>query len=158
MDTALNIGAVLVILGIIGSIIPAMPGPVLSFSGIVLLFFAKDSEAVSVWPLVVFGISLALIILAEYLSPILGARLTGAGKNGMYGAVIGAFIGVFFLPPMGIFIGALVGAISGEYYSRKNLMESLKAALGIIFAGVVMLAAQIIYSVAAALYYFSKIA
>jgi len=158
MDTALNIGAILVILGIIGSILPTMPGPVLSFAGILLLFFAKDSETVSVWPLVVFGISLLLIILAEYLSPILGAKLTGAGKNGMYGAVIGAFTGVLFVAPMGIFIGALAGAILGEFYSRRKLLESLKAALGIILAGIVMLAAQIIYSVAAAIYYFSKIA
>ena len=157
MQTILNIGVVLIILGIIGSIIPVMPGPVLSFAGIVLLFFAKGSGTISIWPLVIFGASLALIILAEYLSPLLGAKLAGSSRKGMYGAVLGAIIGIFFLPPMGIFIGALAGAILGEYCTRKNLMESLKAGMGIILAGVVILTAQIVYSVAAAIYYFIKL-
>jgi len=157
MQTVLNIGALLIILGIIGSIIPAMPGPVLSFAGIVLLFFVKDPGTVSVWAVVIFGVSLILIILAEYLSPLLGAKLTGSSKKGMYGAVLGAITGIFFLPPMGIFIGGLAGAILGEYFTKKGLMGSLKAGMGIVLAGVVILTAQVVYSVAAAIYYFTKL-
>ena len=157
MGIVLFIGAVLVIFGIIGSVFPGIPGPVLSYAGIVLLFVVKGSEIISVWHLITFGILLIFLLLADYLAPILGARLAGSGKKGIYGAIIGALIGIFFIPPFGIFLGALVGAVIGEYYSGKRLVESLKAGLGVILSSVVILAAQIVYSVAAAIYYFLKL-
>jgi uncharacterized protein YqgC (DUF456 family) len=83
--------------------------------------------------------------------------LAGSGKKGIYGAIIGALIGIFFIPPLGIFLGALIGAVIGEYYSGKRLVESLKAGLGIILTSVVIMAAQIIYALAAAIYYFWKL-
>jgi uncharacterized protein YqgC (DUF456 family) len=157
MGIFLFIGAVLVIFGIIGSVFPGIPGPVLSYAGIVLLFLVKGSEIASVWHLITFGILLIFLLLADYLAPILGARLAGSGKSGVYGAIIGALIGIFFIPPLGIFIGALLGAFIGEYYSKKRLVESLKAGLGVILTSVVVLAAQIVYSLAAAIYYFLKL-
>jgi len=110
-----------------------------------------------IWHLVIFGILLIFLLLADYLAPILGARLAGSGKKGIYGAIIGALIGIFFIPPMGILIGALAGATIGEYYSGKRFIGSLKAGLGIILTSVAILVAQIVYSVAAAIYYFSKL-
>jgi uncharacterized protein YqgC (DUF456 family) len=156
MGIVLFIGAVLVVFGIIGSVFPGIPGPVLSYAGIVLLYFVKDPETTSIWHVVIFGVLLILLLLADYIAPILGARLAGSGKKGVYGAIIGALIGIFFIPPMGILIGALVGAVIGEYYSGKRLVGSLKAGLGIILTSVVLLAVQIVYSVTAAVYYFSK--
>jgi uncharacterized protein YqgC (DUF456 family) len=157
MGIVLFIGAVLVIFGIIGSVIPGIPGPALSYAGIVLLLLVKGPETTSIWHVVIFGILLIFLLLADYLAPIFGVRLAGSGKRGIYGAIIGALIGIFFIPPMGILIGALVGAFIGEYYNGKRLVGSLKAGLGIILTGVVLLAAQIVYSVAAAIYYFSKL-
>ena len=157
MTIILVIGAVLVVLGIIGSVFPGMPGPVLSYAGIVLLFLVKGPETIFIWHLVLFGILLIFLLLADYLAPVLGARLAGSGKRGIYGAIIGALIGIFFIPPLGILIGALVGAVIGEYYSGKRLAESLKAGLGIIVTSVVILAAQIVYSITAAIYYFLKV-
>jgi uncharacterized protein YqgC (DUF456 family) len=157
MGIVLFIGAVLVVLGIIGSVFPGIPGPVLSYAGIVILFLVKGSEIASIWHMIAFGILLIFLLLADYMAPILGARLAGSGKKGIYGAIIGAVIGIFFIPPMGIFIGALVGAFIGEYSSGKRLVESLKAGLGIILSSVVILAAQIVYSVAAAIYYLLKL-
>ena len=157
MTIILVIGAALVVLGIIGSVFPGMPGPVLSYAGIVLLFLVKGPETIFIWHLVLFGILLIFLLLADYLAPVLGARLAGSGKRGIYGAIIGALIGIFFIPPLGILIGALVGAVIGEYYSGKRLAESLKAGLGIIVTSVVILAAQIVYSITAAIYYFLKV-
>ncbi|OGP97771.1 MAG: hypothetical protein A2Z39_02425 [Deltaproteobacteria bacterium RBG_19FT_COMBO_46_9] len=157
MGIILFIGAVLVIFGIIGSVFPGIPGPVLSYAGIVILFLVKGPEIASIWHLTAFGILLIFLLLADYLAPILGARLAGSGKKGIYGAIIGALIGIFFIPPLGIFLGALIGAVIGEYYSGKRLVESLKAGLGIILTSVVIMAAQIIYALAAAIYYFWKL-
>jgi len=157
METLVIIGAILVILGIAGSIIPALPGPILSFLGIVLLFFARGAETISGWHLFVFGALAALLILSDYLAPILGAKLAGSTKKGTYGALIGGLIGIFFLPPLGIFVGAFIGAVAGEYYGGKQTGESLKAGVGVILGSVAMLALQIAYSVAAAIYFFTKI-
>jgi len=157
MGIVIFIGAALVVLGIIGSVFPGIPGPVLSYAGIVLLFLVKGPETASIWHLIAFGILLILLLLADYLAPLLGARLAGSGKKGVYGAIIGALIGIFFIPPMGILIGALVGATIGEYYSGKRLAGSLKAGLGIILTSVILLAVQIVYSVTAAVYYFLKL-
>ena len=157
MGIVLFIGAVLVIIGIVGSAFPGIPGPVLSYAGIVLLFLVKGPEVASIWHLITFAILLVFLLLADYLAPILGARLAGSGKKGIYGAIIGALIGIFFIPPLGIFVGAFVGAVIGEYYSGKRFVGSLKAGLGIIFASVAIMAAQIIYSSAAAIYYFLKL-
>jgi hypothetical protein len=157
MEIVLFIGAVLLIFGIIGSVFPGIPGPVLSYAGIVLLFLVKGPEVASIWHLFTFGILLIFLLLADYLAPILGAKLAGSSKKGIYGAIIGALIGIFFIPPLGIFLGALIGAVIGEYYSGKKLVGSLKAGLGVILTSVVIMAAQIIYSLAAAIYYFLKL-
>jgi len=156
MEIVIYLGAILIITGIIGSIVPMIPGPIFSFIGIALLLFVKGPDATFIWHLIVFGVFLMFLTTGHYLFPIWGAKLAGSSKQGMYGAIIGAIIGIFFTP-IGILIGAMIGAIAGEYYSKKTMLESLKAGLGIILGSVVILVAQIVYSVAAAIYFFIMI-
>ncbi len=157
METIIIIGAVLVILGIIGSIIPALPGPVLSFLGILFLFIEKGSGAVPFSTLSIFGIITIFLILLDYVAPIYGARRFGASKKGTWGAVVGALVGIIFFPPLGIFLGSLIGAILGEIYGGKKLEQSLKAGLGVIAGSVTMLVLQTVFSFIAAAYFFAKI-
>jgi uncharacterized protein len=156
MEIIIYLGAILVILGIIGSIVPMIPGPLFSFAGIALLLFMKSPDASLIRHLIVFGVFLVFLTIGHYLFPVWGAKIAGSSKNGMYGAIIGAIIGIFFTP-LGILIGAMIGAIIGEYYSKKTMLESLKAGLGIVLGSAVILVAQIVYSVAVAVYFFIKI-
>lgn len=157
MDAITITGAILVVLGIVGSLIPAVPGPALSFAGIILLFFEKGSDTVPVFQLIIFGALVVLLVIADYLAPIMGAKLAGSTKKGTYGAIAGALIGIIFFPPMGIFVGAFIGAVAGEYHSGKKGGEALKAGLGVVLGSIAVIAAQVAYSVVAAVYFFMKL-
>ena len=157
MEILIIIGSILVILGLIGSIVPAIPGPLFSFIGLVLLFISKGAEAVSIGMLVFFGISMLMLTALNYLIPILGARLSGASKKGQWGSVIGALLGIVFFPPLGIFIGALIGAVVGEMHSGKKLNEAMRAGLGVIAGSVMAIILQVVYSLGVTIYFFVKL-
>ncbi|MDZ7612039.1 MAG: DUF456 domain-containing protein [Candidatus Moranbacteria bacterium] len=153
METLIIIGLVLAILGVIGSIVPAMPGPVLSFAGVFLLFLSKNFEGLSLFVLIAFGLAMAALIVIDYLGPILGAKFAGATRRGLWGAIIGALLGIVFFPPLGIFLGALAGAFIGEYSGKQDAGKSAKAALGVILGSAVVIVLQTIYSLAALAYF-----
>ncbi len=157
METLSIIGSILVVLGIVGSILPAFPGPILSFAGIVLLFIEKGSNEIPAYHLIIFGTLVVLLTIADYLAPILGAKFAGSTKKGTYGAIIGALIGIIFFPPMGIFIGAFIGAVAGEYSAGKIGNEALKAGIGVVLGSIMMIVLQTAYSAAAAIYFFAKL-
>jgi hypothetical protein len=156
VSTLLIIGAVLVLSGIVGSIMPAMPGPLLGFLGLVCLHFGKP-ETISISSLIVFGALVLFLILIDYLVPILGAKFSGAGKNGLFGALLGSLIGVIHFPPLGIFIGAFLGAVAGELIGGKKPPQALKAGVGTLIGSVSMIILQTIFSLFLAVYFFIKL-
>lgn len=125
-------GFALMIVGIIGCVLPVIPGPPLSFAGILLLHFSRYAEF-SFEFLLLWG-SIALIVtILDYLVPIWGTRKFGGSKAGMWGAAIGLVIGIFALAPvmpLGIIIGPFAGAVIGEAISGKNSRDSFRAGLG----------------------------
>jgi hypothetical protein len=157
MEALIIIGAILVVLGVIGSVIPAMPGPLLSFSGIVLLFFAKGGETVSLFSLIIFAVAMAILTIIDYAAPILGAKFFGASKKGMVGAIIGALAGIIFFPPLGIFLGAFIGAIIGELYQGKTFEKAARAGAGVMLGSVSVIILQTVFSLWAAIYFFVKV-
>ena len=80
MDYLVIIGVILVVVGIVGSIIPALPGPTLSFVAVLLLFFSEGSGVVPVSALVVVGVLAAVLILMDYVAPVVGAKFFGSTK------------------------------------------------------------------------------
>lgn len=157
MDPLLIIGAVLVVIGIIGSVVPVVPGPALSFAALVLLFIGKGSEEVSVLSLVIFAVAMALLILFDYVAPILGAKFAGASKGALIWAIGGALLGIIFFPPLGIFIGAIVGAIIGEMQNGREFGDAAKAGLGVVVGSAMTIILQLIYSIIVAVYFLIKV-
>ncbi len=157
MNTLIIVGSILAVLAIIGSILPAMPGPLLSFISLLLLYFAKGTETISILTLVIFGIAMVLLALMDYLGPILGAKFSGSTKKGIWGAVIGAFLGIIFFPPFGIFLGALLGAVLGEMASGKKFDQAIKAGIGVLLGSFLTIFLQTVFSVVTAVYFFWKI-
>lgn len=125
---ALEVFAVILgILGVIGSIVPAMPGPPLSWLGILLLYFAGGCTTTTLF--IWLGVT-AVVTLFDYLFPAWIAKATGGHKEASWGALIGLLAGIFFTP-IGMLAGALAGAFIGEYVFAKNDDKgSVKAALG----------------------------
>ena len=110
----------LVIVGVAGTILPALPGIPLVFGGLLLAAWADGFRHVGGWTLGV----LALLTLASFaidlLATAMGAKRVGASRLALLGATVGAIAGVFF-GFIGIFIGPFVGAVLGELANRRRL-------------------------------------
>ncbi|SHG43521.1 hypothetical protein SAMN05444483_11228 [Salegentibacter echinorum] len=130
MDLILFIlGAVLTILGVLGSFLPVLPGVPFSWLGLLLLYLAP-SVPINYW---VLGISLILAVIIyamQIIIPAMGTKRYGGSKTGMWGATIGLIIGIFLPIPLGIIIGAFVGAFVGEILNKANSKKAMKAAYG----------------------------
>jgi len=137
MDLFLILLAFLFLLaGVLGAFIPVMPGPPLSYAGMLLIHFTSIT-AFSSRLLITFGIITLLITLADYLLPIWGTKLGRGTRHGMWGASIGLVIGIFFFPPFGVLIGPLAGAWLAEKVNGKENREAIRSALGS-FAGLLL--------------------
>ncbi len=126
----LTIGFLFVLLGLIGSFLPVLPGPLTSWLGLLILYFT------SIVPMnyTFLGITLAIAILIwilDYIIPAIGTKRFGGSKYGVYGTTIGLLIGLFSPIPLGILIGAFLGAFIGEIlHDRKNTKRAFKASIG----------------------------
>lgn len=123
------------VIGIVGSVIPALPGPPVSWLGLMILYFwgngtdgAGDPMSLT-FLLVWLGITVAVCII-DYLVPAWFTKLTGGTKAAGRGALVGLLAGMF-IPPVGIILGTLLGAFLAELiFADKNGWESAKSALG----------------------------
>lgn len=123
------LAGILMLVGILGSFLPMLPGIPVSWGGLLLLHFT------SVIPMnyTYLGITLliTLIIFAlQYAIPALGTKYLGGSKKGMFGATIGLFVGIFIPIPFAILIAPFVGAYIGEILNKANSRTALKAASG----------------------------
>jgi uncharacterized protein YqgC (DUF456 family) len=128
MDLLLLILAFLcLIIGFLGALLP-LPGPPLSFAGLLLLEFSTyaDFSSTLLWSL---GILTAVVTVVDYYIPIWGLKKFGGSKMGMWGSMIGLLVGMF-LGPWGIFIGAFVGGLLGELVAGRDSATATRAAFG----------------------------
>lgn len=131
------IGAAVLILGIIGCVVPVIPGPVLSFLALIIVSIPGGFALYHPGLLIGLGAAAILSQVLDNIFPVLSSKQAGAGKAGIWGSVIGMIAGTILFPPLGVFIGAFVGALAGELLFNKENEEPLKAALGV-FTGTVL--------------------
>jgi uncharacterized protein YqgC (DUF456 family) len=131
------IGIILLIIGIIGCFVPGIAGPPFSFLALICLSIAKKWEPFTPGFLVLMAALTAVVTVLDHIVPAAGAKKFGASKYGFWGAVIGMLLGILYAPPLGMIIGAFIGAVSGEMIRGKQSYEALKAGFGI-FAGVMV--------------------
>ena len=122
------LGIIIMILGIIGCLVPVLPGPPLNFVGLLLLHFTRFGHFTT-WTLIIFAAIAVVVTILDYLVPMWGTRKFGGSKYGTRGAAIGLVIG-FFLGPVGIILGPLLGAFTGEMIFKDDFNYALKAGLG----------------------------
>lgn len=121
-------GIILVLFGIAGSILPAVPGPPLAFAGLLLQQLRDEKPFTSGFLFLWLGIVVVSLIL-DYLIPIWGTKKFGGTKYGVWGCTLG-FIAAFWMGPVGVIIGPLAGAFIGELLAKQESKNALKAALG----------------------------
>ncbi len=133
--TVLIVFAVLfAVLGIIGSVVPGIPGPPLSWVGMLLVFFAdkvgERPDPMSLTCLLVWLAVTVLVTVLDYIIPAGVTRMAGGHKAASTGAIIGLFAGMI-LPPVGIITGSLLGAFLGELLvTNQGVWSAFKAGAG----------------------------
>lgn len=136
METAISILAVVAgIIGIVGCIIPGLPGLPVGWTGMLVLYLwgngtDRYGNEMSLTVLLVWLGIVAVVSAADYFIPMLFTRMTGGSRYSERGAVAGLVLGIFFTP-VGMVLGSFLGAFLSElYYTRKGVVQALKAALG----------------------------
>lgn len=122
---------VLIFTGLVGTILPVLPGTGLVFGGILLYALYFGVGTVGLTTLIIFGIVTAVSFVIDLLASLYGAARFGATRSGLIGAVVGGLVGLLLLSLPGLFLGVFAGAVVGEFFlAKKNLNESLKAGVG----------------------------
>ena len=125
----LVVGIVLMLIGLIGCALPILPGPPISFIGLLLLQFSRFADYCLKFMLLMGGIAI-LVSAADYVVPVWGTKKMGGSKAGIWGAALGLFAGIFFFPPIGLIVGPLVGAILAELIQGEDFQKSFRAGMG----------------------------
>ena len=123
MDTFLAIMAILCgIIGVLGAVVPILPGTMLSFAGMLCAYFIPSTQLTpgKLW---LWGIISAIIIILDYILPAYFSKVFGGSKAGITGATIGVFAGMIFMGPLGIILGPFVGAVIGELLNRQQTLD-----------------------------------
>jgi uncharacterized protein YqgC (DUF456 family) len=123
------LAALLVVVGVAGVVLPALPGVPLVFAGLVVAAWADGFERVGWLPLLVLGVFTAISVVIDVLSTVIGAQKVGASKLALIGSAIGTVAGLFFMP-IGLFVGPFAGALVGEYLNGRKLGQATKVGLG----------------------------
>ena len=130
MDIILIIlGIVCLLLGMVGCFLPVLPGPPLSYLGLLLLHWTEQIHF-STTSLLIWLLLVIVVQILDYISPVLGTKYAGGSKWGNRGCIIGTIAGLFVFPPWGILIGPFVGAVIGELISGKQSVDAVQAGLG----------------------------
>ena len=150
------IAIILAVVGIIGSIVPGLPGPPLSWIGLLLAFFSHKlgGADMSLTFVLIWLVVTVIVSILDYTIPAKFTKLAGGSKAGSRGALIGMIIGIF-LTPIGMIPCSLAGAFLAEMFQEnKSAGEALKAALGTFAGFLVGTGMKLIVSATMAFYIF----
>ena len=113
----------LLILGVVGSILPIILGPPISYVAVLLyhFFIANINENTLIW----LALSVIIVTILDYFLQIYFVKQAGGGKYAIRGSIVGMLLGIFLIPPFGILIGALIGAYIGAKIEMKNNAVSI---------------------------------
>ncbi|WP_439151307.1 DUF456 domain-containing protein [Winogradskyella sp.] len=123
------VALLLMILGIIGSFLPVLPGPLTSWAGLLVLHFTEGVELSQTFLISTLLVAIFIYIL-DYIIPALGTKRFGGSRAGMIGTTLGLLVGILSPIPFSIIIGPFVGALIGEMIHRNDFDKALKAAFG----------------------------
>jgi uncharacterized protein len=132
MDTAVAfwiLAAVLVVAGLAGLILPAIPGAPLIFAGLFVAAWAEDFVYVGFWTIAILALLALLTYGVDFWATMFGAKKFGASRRAVIGAIIGCIAGIFLGFP-GVIFGPFIGAVVGELLAQKNLRQATRAGIG----------------------------
>ena len=123
------LAALLVVAGIAGAILPALPGVPLLFAGMLLAAWADHFQHIGAITLTILGLLCVLALLVDFVAGVLGAKRVGASKRALWGAATGTVAGLFFGLP-GLLLGPFVGAVIGETTAGSQVVQATRVGIG----------------------------
>jgi len=123
------LAGILILVGVAGTVLPALPGVPLVFVGMLLAAWAGGFEQVGGWMLLLLGVLTVLSIGIDLLATAMGAKRVGASKLALVGAVVGTFAGLFF-GPVGLLAGPFIGALAGELIHGREVRKATRVGFG----------------------------
>lgn len=150
------VAIILSFIGLIGSVLPALPGAPFNFLAILILYFIKP-DSVGLYTLIVLGVLTLVAISVDYILPVIKAKKFGASKYGILGLIIGMVFGFITLSFPGMIIGAVFGAIFGELFSGKKPESALVSGLAAIWGVALATVVKFSISLAMTIYFFVKL-
>jgi uncharacterized protein len=119
----------LVLVGVVGTIMPALPGPILVFAGLLVAAWADGFSRVGIFTLTLLGILTIAAYVVDVMLTAMGVQRLGATRYAMAGAALGMLVGLFFGLP-GLVVGPFAGALAAEYIAMRDLRGATRAGLG----------------------------
>jgi len=167
MDYLLVIlGALCILLGFAGSLLPGLPGPPLSYLGLLLIHWTRFAEY-SAGLLLILAIVVIITAVLDYVVPIWGTKKFGGTRAGIRGSTIGLIAGMILLPMLGIVLGPFgligilggpfLGAWIGEKYAGQNSDKALRSAFGSFIGFLAGTMMKIVVSIILAFYFFRSV-
>ena len=148
IDLLIWLAAIMLVFGgLIGLVVPILPGPLLLFAGLWMAAWAESFTFVGLGTLVTLAVLAALASLADFVAGAFGARRYGASARSVWGAVWGAVFGIFFGLP-GVIFGPFIGAVIGELSVRRNLSAAGLAGWGATVGVALGIAAKLAFGMA----------
>lgn len=132
MDTATllyALSALLILVGLAGIVLPALPGLPIVFGGMLLAAWTGDFTLISGWTIGVLAVLTGVALALDFIAGLLGAQRVGASKLALFGAAIGTLVGLFF-GLLGLIVGPFAGAVLGELAHGREAAKSMKVGLG----------------------------
>ena len=123
------LGILFMISGILGGVLPVLPGPPLSYTGLLLLHFTERYQFSTKF-LLFWAVITILVYILDYIIPAWGTKRYGGSKHGIWGSIIGLIAGLVFFGPFGIIIGPFAGAVIGELIAGKDSTGALRSGFG----------------------------
>lgn len=126
----LAISIIMFILGLLGTVLPVLPGAILIYGGMLIYGIMTSFESLNVNFFLLQALILIIIYLVDFISTFIGTRHFGGSKQAIWGAGIGAFLGLILMPPIGVFIGTFLGAVIAEIILGNELQQAVRVGIG----------------------------
>lgn len=124
------LGAVCILAGVLGAVLPVIPGPPLAFLGLLLLHWTSLVDFTTPF-LVIWGVIALVVTVLDFYVPVWGTKKFGGSQAGVRGSTLGLIIGLIFFPPFGIILGPFLGALAAELLVNvKDPAKAVKSGLG----------------------------
>jgi uncharacterized protein YqgC (DUF456 family) len=140
------LAAILVVLGLVGTVLPVLPGILLVFGGLFLAAWADGFQHVGAVGLSIIGVLALLAFAADLVASLLGAKRVGASPLALAGAAVGGVVGILLGIP-GLLLGPFIGAVAGEYLARGRLVQAGKVGIGTWMGLIVAAVAKVVIAI-----------